>query len=323
MTVGADMAVSSSLLVIAGPTASGKSAAALEVARRKGAEILSVDSMQVYRGMDIGTAKPSAQEQRLVRHHLIDLVDANEQFTVARFVELADAVIADATARSVPLVVTGGTPLYYKALFEGLFEGPSADQAVRDRLRTRPNEELMGRLTKVDPVSASRIHVNDSKRLVRALEVYELTGKPISSFQTDWSAGTVRHAACWVGLSWERDALNRRINARVKAMLTAGWVEETRRLLDRFGQLSPTASEATGYHEIIEHLQGHLTLDEAAEQIKIATRQLARRQMKWFRRWQQIHWISGDESPEILAERIISLCRQSPAPTTTATDKTT
>src|SRR5689334_921062 len=130
------MAVSHSLLVIAGPTASGKSAVAMEVARRAGAEILSVDSMQVYRGMDIGTAKPTAQEQRLVRHHLIDVVDANEQFTVARFVEMADAVIADAAARSVPVVVTGGTPLYYKALFEGLFEGPSADQAVRERLRS-------------------------------------------------------------------------------------------------------------------------------------------------------------------------------------------
>jgi len=298
------------MLVMAGPTAAGKSAVALEIARRMGAEILSVDSMQVYRGMDIGTAKPTPQEQRLVRHHLIDVVDANEQFTVARFVNLADEVIAETAARSVPLVVTGGTPLYYKALFEGLFEGPSADQTVRERLRSVPNEELMSRLARVDPASARRIHVNDSKRLVRALEVYELTGKPISSLQTEWSAGGQRHAACWVGLSWDRDALNRRINVRVKAMLAAGWVDETRRLLAKFGRLSPTAAEATGYHELIEHLHGSLTFDEATEQIKIATRQLARRQMKWFRRWQQIHWLPGDQSPEALADRIITFWRE-------------
>jgi tRNA dimethylallyltransferase len=327
MTVGADMAASSPMLVIAGPTASGKSAVAVEIARRTGAEILSVDSMQVYRGMDIGTAKPTPDEQRLVRHHLIDVVESGEQFTVARFVDLADEVIADAAARSTPLIVTGGTPLYYKALFEGLFEGPSANDSVRERLRSLSNEELMSRLAQVDPASAARIHVNDSKRLVRALEVFELTGKPISSFQTDWSAGTMRHPACWIGLSWEREALNRRTNARVKAMLAAGWVEEVRCLLVRFGQLSPTASEATGYHEIIEHLHGHLTLEEATEQIKIATRQLARRQMKWFRRWPQIQWLPGDQSPEALADHIITLWQQTPAPLTTdhaplTTDKT-
>jgi tRNA dimethylallyltransferase len=301
------MAASLPILVIAGPTASGKSAVALQVARRTGGEILSVDSMQVYRGMDIGTAKPTADEQKQVRHHLIDVVDADEQFTVARFVDLADRVIATAADRSVPLVVTGGTPLYYKALFEGLFEGPSADEAVRDRLRLLPNEQLMSRLREVDPTAATRIHVNDSKRLVRALEVFELTGKPISFFQTDWSAGAVRHPATWIGLSWDRQTLNRRINARVKAMFAAGWVGETRRLIETFGGLSPTASEATGYHELIEHLLGRLTLDEATEQIKIATRQLARRQMKWFRRWQQIHWLPGDQPAESIADQILAL----------------
>jgi tRNA dimethylallyltransferase len=301
------MAASFHMLVIAGPTASGKSAVAMEVARKTGAEILSVDSMQVYRGMDVGTAKPTLQDRGEVRHHLIDVVDANEPFTVARFVEMADRVIADASRRSVPLVVTGGTPLYYKALFEGLFEGPSADESVRQRLRLVPNEELMARLVQVDPAAATRIHVNDSRRLIRALEVYEMTGKPISSFQTDWSAGAMRHEAVWVGLAWDREVLNRRINARVKAMLAAGWVGETRALLDRFGELSPTAYEATGYHELIEHIRRRLTLDEAGEQIKIATRQLARRQMKWFRRWRQIRWLAGDQPAEILAEQIVTL----------------
>src|SRR5688572_11700445 len=213
-------------LVILGPTASGKSDLALAVARATGAEILSVDSMQVYRGMDIGTAKPSPAERAEVRHHLLDVVEPAEPFTVARFVELADATIADAGVRNVPLVATGGTPLYYKALFEGLFEGPAADAATRDRLRGLPNDELFRRLSEADPAAAARIHPNDQRRLVRALEVHELTGQPISSFQTHWTSDQRRHAATWVGLDWDREALNRRINARVRAMLAAGWVDE-------------------------------------------------------------------------------------------------
>jgi tRNA dimethylallyltransferase len=294
------MAVSTPILVILGPTASGKSALAMALAERMGAHILSVDSMQVYRGMDIGTAKPTPAEQARVRHYLIDLVAPNEPFTVARFVEQADEVIRDCGARSIPLIATGGTPLYYKALFEGLFDGPPADEAVRSRFRALPNEELAARLAHVDPEAARRIHLNDSKRLVRALEVYELTGRPISSFQTDWSGGAFRHNASWIGLNWDRDELNRRINARAKAMLAAGWLEETRRLLDAYGSLSHTAAEATGYRELIDHLEGKLSLDDATEQIKIGTRQLARRQLKWFRRWTQVKWLSGDREMEHL-----------------------
>ncbi len=298
MTVVAGMAVSPPILVIIGPTASGKSGLALQVARRIGAEILSVDSMQVYRGMDIGTAKPSAGEQAEIRHHLIDLVEANEPFTVARFVELADSTITGARERGVPLIVTGGTPLYYKALFEGLFDGPGEDPAIRQRLRALSNEDLHQRLQSVDPAAGARIHVNDTKRLVRALEVHELTGKPISSFQTEWDAQTMRHPAMWVGLLWDREALNRRINARVKAMVAAGWIDETQGLLERFGELSPTAGEATGYRELIDHLRGKIPLDGAIEQIKIGTRQLARRQMKWFKRFRNVCWLSGDRAIE-------------------------
>lgn len=292
------------LLVIIGPTASGKSAVAMAVAQRTGGHILSVDSMQVYHGMDIGTAKPTAAEQALVRHHLIDLVAPNEGFTVARFVELADATIATLTGNRVPIIATGGTPLYYKALFEGLFEGPPADAELRERLRAQPPEDLHARLTAVDPVAAARIHRNDERRTIRALEVYELTGRPISSFQTDWSGDTAahRHAARWVGLTWDKDALNRRINARVKQMIDAGWVDETRELLRTYGDLSQTAAEATGYRELILHVQGKLSLVDAVEQIKIATRQLARRQMKWFRRFPNVKWIDGDQSLERLIE---------------------
>jgi tRNA dimethylallyltransferase len=299
------MAVDAPMFVILGPTASGKSDAAMAIARHIGGEILSVDSMQVYRGMDVGTAKPSPVERAEVRHHLIDVVEPDQPFTVARFVEMADEVIRDARERNAPLVVTGGTPLYYKALFEGMFEGPGADAAIRERLRAQGNDALHRRLTEVDPASAARIHANDTKRLVRALEVFELTGQPISALQNEWAGEpTHRHEAKWFGLNWDKDALNRRINARVKAMLAAGWVDEVRRLLDRYGTLSHTASEATGYREIIAHVRGEMSLDDAAEQIKIGTRQLARRQMKWFRRFTRVSWLPGEQGPQVVADAI-------------------
>lgn len=294
------MAAQTPILVILGPTASGKSALALEVARRTGARILSADSMQVYRGMDIGTAKPTPAERARVIHHLIDVAGPDEVFTAARFVEAADQAIAEAATQGVPLIVTGGTPLYYKSLFEGLFDGPEADEGVRTRLRALPNEELARRLAQVDPQAARRIHVNDGKRLIRALEVFELTGRPISDLQNEWGGGALRHRAVWVGLAWDREALNRRINARVKGMIAAGWLQETQRLIEAYGALSTTAAEATGYRELIDHLQGRLALDDATERIKIATRQLARRQMKWFRRWTQVNWIPGDQPLENL-----------------------
>lgn len=299
------MAEKLSIFAIIGPTASGKSALALALAERIGAEVLCVDSMTVYRGMDIGTAKPQAAELLRVRHHLIDVAEPTEMFAVAKFVELADAVIADAAARKVPLIAVGGTPMYFKALFEGLFEGPGADDEIRARLRDESNETLSARLKKVDPIAADRIHANDQRRLVRALEVYELTGKPISSFQTHWTdEPTHRHAAQWIGLRWDRELLSRRINARVKQMIEAGWADEVRGLLDKHGELSQTAAEAAGYSELIAHVRGKCSLADAIEQIKISTRQLSRRQIKWFRRFRNVHWIDGPtiESGEALNE---------------------
>lgn len=313
LTAGAALAVERPLLVILGPTASGKSDVALAVARRTGAELLSVDSMQVYRGMDVGTAKPSAAKRAAVRHHLIDVVEPDEPFTVARFVELADAVIRDAQRRGVPLVLTGGTPLYYKALFQGLFDGPGADDEVRRRLRALPREELLDRVRKADPEAAARIHRNDVKRLVRALEVFELTGRPISSFQTAWAEPEQRHRAVWVGLHWEKDALNRRINARVKSMMAGGWVEEVRDLLRRYGDLSDTARMATGYGWLRSDVrgqvgtEGRLPLDTIVEEIKLETRQLARRQMKWFRRFPGVTWVAGDQPTDAIAARVVEL----------------
>jgi tRNA dimethylallyltransferase len=294
------------ILGIIGATATGKSDVALAIAKHVGAEILSVDSMQVYRGMDIGTAKPSPVERNQVPHQLIDVCDPNEAFTVARFVELADAVIADSRRRGVSLIATGGTPLYFKSLFHGLFAGPAADQALRDRLGELAPEELFARVAAADPAAAARLHRNDSRRLIRALEVFELTGKPISDWQTEWDAPQSRYPVIWFGLQWPRDELSRRINSRVKSMLAGGWLEETRQLLETFGSFSPTAAEAAGYRELLDYLAGKMDLETAAEQTKIATRQLSRRQIKWFRRFPQVTWLDGSLGPQRHAEHILS-----------------
>jgi tRNA dimethylallyltransferase len=285
-------AVPSAITCIIGPTASGKSAIALALAERIGGEILCVDSMTVYRGMDLGTAKPSAADRARVRHHGLDLVDANESFTVAQYVAAADAVIADAESRGVPLVAVGGTPMYFKALFEGLFEGPSADVALRDELAALPVESLAEEVARIDPVAARRIDRNDQRRLIRAIEVFRLTGKPITDHQREWGV-QVRHAATWIGLNWEKEALNRRINQRVRQMLDDGWLDEVRQLLAQYGGLSRTAATATGYAQLAAHLRGEGTLEDAFEATKIATRQLASRQMKWFRRFADVRWIDG------------------------------
>jgi tRNA dimethylallyltransferase len=168
------------------------------------------------------------------------------------------------------------------------------------------------RLAEVDPDAAARIHANDTKRLVRALEVYELTGRPISSFQTEWATPAARHEATWVGLSWEKEAINRRVNARVKTMIAAGWADEVRALLGRYGELGKTAGEATGYAELIAHLGGRTSLDEAVERIKIGTRQLARRQLKWFRRWPQVRWLDGARPGDELEREALAVTAAPP-----------
>jgi tRNA dimethylallyltransferase len=293
------------LLAIIGPTASGKSRLALHVARQCQAEILSVDSMQMYMGMDIGTAKPTPAERAEIPHHLIDVATPDQLFSAARFVSLADEVIA---RQKSPLIATGGTPMYFKALFEGLFEGPSANESIRARLRELPGHELYERLKQVDAPAAEKIHPEDRRRLIRAIEVFELTGKPISDLQQQWESDqSARVPAVWVGLSWDREELNRRINSRVREMISAGWVDEVRSLLTRYTQLSKTAAEATGYAELIEHVAGRMSLEDAVEQIKIATRQLARRQMKWFRRFKNVTWLDGREPVERNANWVIEL----------------
>lgn len=275
--------------VILGPTAGGKSAFAVELAMRLReshglpAEIVTADSMQVFRGMNIGTAKPTAAERRGIAHHLIDLVEPTEPFSVDQWLSRANPLIDELRARDAVPIVVGGTNLYIKALLEGLFEGPPADEVLRAQLSALTREELRARLLAADPAAATRIHPNDVRRSVRALEVFAATGKPISEHQQQWDAGGARKDALLVFLDWPAEAINPRINARVKHMFEYGLVEECRALWQA-NRLGPQAREALGYKQLIEHLEGRATLEDAFEAIKIETRRFAKNQRTWLRR---------------------------------------
>jgi tRNA dimethylallyltransferase len=289
------------IVLILGPTAGGKTALAIALARALpgGGECLCADSMQVYRGMDIGTAKPTAAEQAAAPHHLLDLVDPDDDgFSVDTWLELAERTIDDVRRRGRYPIVVGGTNLYIQALLAGLFDGPAPDPALRARLAAADDRDLRAWLERVDPAAADRIHANDRKRTVRAIEVYELTGRPISVCQREWEAGTVRRDVRIVGLTWTVPAINRRINARVRAMIEAGLVDEVRGLRTDPG-LGRQASAALGYRQILDHLEGALELDEAVEQIKIRTRRFAKQQRTWLRKFSKhphARWMEADEA---------------------------
>ncbi len=304
--------MSAKLTFILGCTACGKGGLGRELARRLGGEIISVDSMKVYRRMDIGTAKPSPEVLREIPHHLIDVVEPSEEFSVARYVLLAEQAIADISARGRPILVVGGTPLYIKALSEGLFEGPGADPGVRARLQETAARDgaavLHARLLEVDPPASRRIHPNDLRRLVRALEVFELTGTPISRLQEQWDRDRTRHECTFVGLRRDKEDLSQRINERVRKMFTLGLVDEVRSLCAEAKPLSTAARQAVGYSETLAHLEGKLTLAEAVESVKINTRQLAKSQRTWFRRFARTEWIDvgPNATAEGLAEQLLA-----------------
>jgi tRNA dimethylallyltransferase len=274
--------------VICGPTAGGKSAAAVTLAhllkRERGvaAEIVTADAFQVYRGMDIGTAKPTLAEREGIPHHLIDIVEPTERFTVDQWLQRAETLITELRARGTLPIVVGGTHLYIKALMDGLFEGPGADPALRAALGAMEPAARQAELQRVDPAAAERIHANDTRRTIRALEVHRLTGKPISAHQQQWDAQT-RTDALLVTLNWPTEELNRRINARVKQMMEAGLLEEVKRLHAR-NALGPQAREALGYKQLLAHLTGQGTLEEAVERVKIETRRFAKNQRTWLKR---------------------------------------
>ncbi len=298
---------------IIGCTGCGKGAVGRTLARHLNAEILSVDSMKVFRRMDIGTAKPTPGQRGEIRHHLIDVVEPSQPFSVAEFVQQARQAIAEIRSRGVHILAVGGTALYIKALSEGLFEGPSADPQVRSRLhaeaKERGTQELHARLAAIDPVAAGRIHPNDLRRIVRALEVHELTGTPISELQVQWDRTRTVFDCAFIGLRREREDQARRANARVKRMIEQGLVEEVRGLLAERPPIGSTARQALGYAEIIAHLENEVPLEEAVENIKINTRSFIKAQRTWFKRFRTARWIdvSEDDTAESVAGRILSL----------------
>jgi tRNA dimethylallyltransferase len=282
------------VIVILGPTAGGKSDLALELARRLGGEIVSADSMQVYRGMDIGTAKPTAAEQAEIPHHAIDLVDATEEgFTVARWLAVADAAVADILARGRMPIVVGGTNLYIRAFLEGLDAAPAADAAFRASLDALSPQELHARLAASDPPAAARLHPNDRRRIVRALEIAHATGETATARRTAWDDAGIaprRDDLFTVILDWPVEAINRRINARVRRMFDEGFVEEVAALAAR-GGLCAQARAACGYEELLRAIGDGSRpprardLDDAAEATKIRSRRLAKQQRTWLKRF--------------------------------------
>jgi tRNA dimethylallyltransferase len=279
-------------LALIGPTASGKTEASLAVAEALGAEILSVDSMLVYHGMDVGTAKPTAFQRARVPHHLLDLVEPSELFSVAAFQETARAAAADVRARgSLPLLV-GGSGLYFRAVVDDLvFPGtePDTRSALEDEASAVGAIRLYRRLADLDPVAASKIEPGNVRRIVRALEVAAITGRPFSSFAAAWAAYPADRVRA-AGLRISSETLTDRVEARVRGMLEAGWVGEVEGLVGRgFGPWL-TASQAIGYAELARHLAGDLSLEDAVRQTVKRTRTLARRQMAWFRRDPRIRW---------------------------------
>ena len=295
---------------LTGPTAAGKTGIGLELAARIGAEIISMDSMALFRGMDIGTAKPSPDQRAQVPHHLVDVIEPSRDFSLAQYLAAATRAAGEIRGRGRQALFVGGTPLYLKGLLRGVFEGPAADWPLRNRLLeeagNRGPEFLHSELAKVDPASAARLHPRDTRRLIRALEVYEKTGQPISALQRQFEIGRTADECRVFVLDWPRAELYRRIDERVERMFADGLVEEVRGLLDRPEPLSRTARQAVGYREVIEHIEGHSPLSLTIELVKQHSRQLAKRQMTWFRSLSECRFVPVGEPVDAtaIAERI-------------------
>lgn len=292
------------LIVLTGPTAVGKTALALALAEAAGGQIVNTDSMQVYQGMDIGTAKATEEEQARARHHLIDVAAPDEEFDVARYLALARPLVEELDRAGAPALAVGGTGFYLRSLVHGLFEGPGRDEEVRARLeeksRQRGIEALHGDLVRVDPEAAGRIHPRDRARLIRALEVFELTGRPISSFQQDHALAERPYRTLFIALDLERAQLYERIARRTQWMFASGLLEETRELLDQgYGpELKPM--RAIGYREAVLHLAGRLSLERAVDQTQKKTRNYAKRQLTWLRKQKGVTWARPDQGEKVL-----------------------
>ena len=320
-------------ILILGPTAGGKSGLAVALAAHFNGEVIGADSMQVYRHMDAGTAKPTRKMREQVRHHMIDIAEPTERFTVADWLTGTERIIGELAAQGRRAVIVGGTNLYVKSFLEGMFEGPAIDEAFRESLAEISSQALHERLRVIDPTAADWIHPNDRKKITRALEVFHLTGKPISAMQTQWGEADRRgedtparktrpdetppaaplseyhHNPILLRLDWSVEGINRRINSRVKAMffpekiapddafgeceLTESLPDEVRRL-EAADQLGPQAREALGYKQVLEHMAGQCTLDDAFERTKILTRRFAKTQRTWLKRFRGVTGLDAE-----------------------------
>jgi tRNA dimethylallyltransferase len=302
------------VIVICGPTASGKSALVLELAKLLPIEIINYDSMQVYRGMDIGTAKPGSTDREAAPHHLLDIRDPDEEFSVGQYIPLFRKAVLDIHSRDAFPAAVGGTGLYLRGALGGLFEGPSRDEGLRERLRaleTGDPGSLYRLLAEKDPTTAGRTMEGDLVRIIRALEVYELTGVPISRFQEEHAFADRPYNARIYCLKPEREQLYRWIEERVDAMMGKGFLEEVERLREKGYSRELTSMKALGYHELMAHLDGEMGLEEAVELIKRNTRRYAKRQLTWFRGEEGVKWLEYDHREELpkLAELIAKECR--------------
>ena len=297
-------------IFLAGPTASGKSDVALLLAEQLGGEIISVDSMQVYRGLDIGTAKPSASEIARVRHHLVDVAGLTEAFDAARFVQLAAIAEKDILSRGKTPVFCGGTGFYFKAYIHGLGEAPPSNATLRAELQKMPMEQLLAELERTDEVAYEKIDRQNPRRVIRAIEVIRLTGKPFSQQRSDWQeipeSGHAISRARLICLKRDPGDLHRRIESRVAQMFARGLVEETRQLLAGGLEQNQTAMQSIGYRQVVEHLRGARGLAETIELVNIRTRQFAKRQLTWFRRQLPTDWVHCEK--EATAPAIVEKC---------------
>ena len=298
------------VIVIAGPTASGKTGLSVEVAKQLHTEIVSADSMQIYQGMDVGTAKVTAQEMCGIPHHMLDIVSPMENYNVSRYVEDAKPIVDEILSRGKIPVIAGGTGLYINSLVYGYDLAPiPSDDAVREEItqlyEEKGGEFLLEELRRIDPKTAERLHPNNARRLIRALEVYRISGTTISDQEERTKNAPKPYDVKFFVLDTDRDKLYERINRRVDLMLENGLVEEVKTLLEQGIPKTNTSMQAIGYKEIVEYLDGYLTLDEAVEKLKMESRRYAKRQLTWFRRNEGAHWLEASLPKEELAEKIL------------------
>ena len=301
------------IICIAGPTASGKTALSIALAKELGGEVVSCDSMQIYKYMDIGTAKPTKEEMGDIPHHMISIAEPTEDFSVSRYCDMAAPIVDDIISRGKTAIIAGGTGLYMDSLIRGNTFAPFPSTGVRESLEAKADaqgiETLMEQLRSVDPDTAARLHLSDRKRIIRALEVYLETGETMTSHNLRTQAIAPRYQPVWFGLEDEnRQDLYNRIDRRVEIMLEQGLIREIRELLDRGIPKKCTAMQAIGYKEFLAALDGHCTIEEAAAQVQQSSRHYAKRQLTWFRRNPHMHWLR--RTPETTTGEIVQQARR-------------